>query len=82
MPELCERCGRPLLAPSLSKEARLTFEYMLRQAPRRGGYMFEGARPDFESGKYQDNEISELLNAGLIEPHADPAKGWIIAQSA
>jgi hypothetical protein len=39
--------------------------------------MFEGARPAFERGEYRDGEIAELLAAGAIGPHADPAKGWV-----
>lgn len=53
---------------------------MIHQAPKRGGYMFEGARPDYESGKYKDDILDELLAAGAIAPHPDPAKGWVVAR--
>jgi hypothetical protein len=53
---------------------------MKKEAPRRGGFMFEAARPAFESGKYRDSILSELLHAGAIEPHQDPNKGWVVAK--
>jgi hypothetical protein len=39
--------------------------------------MFEGARPAYEAGHYQDEELAELLATGAIEPHPDPKKGWV-----
>lgn len=64
----------------LSPKAELTLNYMRREAPRRGGFMYEGARPAYESGKYRDGEIDELLTCGAIQPHPDPAKGWVVSE--
>lgn len=63
--------------PKVDHEPWLTYQYMLRHCPERGGYMFEGARPAYESGKYKDAVIDELLRLGWIVPHADPTKGWV-----
>ncbi len=52
-------------------------QIMLKEAPKRGGYMFEGVRPRFERGEVHDPEIAELLRLGWIVPHADPTKGWV-----
>ena len=62
----------------VSRDAANLLEYMREHAPARGGFMFEGARPAYEDGKYQDAEIAELLAAGAIGPHPDPKKGWIV----
>jgi hypothetical protein len=58
-------------------EAEKLYAYMMRTARHRGGYIFEGARPAFESGEYQDSGIAALLRLGWIVPHPDPAKGWV-----
>lgn len=68
---VCPHCGKPIL----SRKAATLLRYFRRECPRRG-FLFEGARPVFESGEYHDVEITELLRAGAIEPHPDPAKGW------
>jgi len=70
----CPHCG----AQILSQEAEFTLNYMKRSAPARGGFMYEGARPAYENGSYKDSTIAELLAAGLIAPHPDPTKGWIV----
>lgn len=75
----CPHCGHRFLP--LSERARSTLRYMIRECPNRGGFMFEGARPDFEAGIYRDAEIEELLRVGAIKPHEDPAKGWVVADS-
>lgn len=64
----------------LSKEAVRTLQYMKRKAPMRGGFMYEGARPSYENGAYKDRDIDELLSAGLIAPHSDPKKGWVVIE--
>ena len=75
----CPRCG---YQPNpISDRARSTLRYMIKECPRRGGFMFEGARPGFEAGTYRDTEIEELLRVGAIKPHADPAKGWVVANT-
>lgn len=70
---LCPHCRRPLL----SRKALGVLNYMKREAPKRGGYMFEGARPPYEQGTYLDAELKELLSLQAIAPHSDPAKGWV-----
>ena len=70
----CPYCGHQIL----SRKAELTLSYMRREAPKRGGYMFEGARPSFEAGIYHAADITALLEADAIEPHADPNKGWVV----
>ena len=70
----CPHCQKLII----SKEAELTLNYMRREAPKRGGFMYEGARPDYENGTYKDHELDELLEAGAIAPHDDPSKGWIV----
>lgn len=74
----CPNCGHVIL----SRRAEQTLHYMQRVAPRRGGFMFEGARPAYESGKYCDDEIDQLLATGAIKPHPDPNKGWVVAEHA
>lgn len=69
----CPKCGNVILSP----QAEATLNYMRREAPRRGGYIFEGARIAYETGCYRDDEIAQLLSAGAIEPHPDPNKGWV-----
>lgn len=76
----CPECGHKFVL--LSDGARVILRYMIQHAPARGGYMFEGARPAFESGTYLDQEIAELLRVGAIKPHPDTAKGWIVANPA
>lgn len=51
--------------------------YMQREAPGRGGYMYEAARHAFEAGKYRDDALTKLLSCGAIYPHPDPNKGWV-----
>lgn len=70
----CPKCNTVLL----SAKAAATLEYMRREAPRRGGYMFECARPAYEAGTYRDSEIEQLLACGSIKPHDDPSKGWVV----
>jgi hypothetical protein len=53
---------------------------MQREAPKRGGFMFEGARPAYEAGTYKDAELRELLDAGLIALHPDPKKGFVVVR--
>lgn len=72
----CPKCGATLLSP----KAEVTLSYMRREAPLRGGYMFEGARSAYESGRYHDHEIAQLLSCGAIEPHANSAKGWVVSE--
>ena len=79
MTKHCPECGS-VVAQGVSRAALETLEYIRRKAPQRGGYIYEGARPEFEKGNYIDNELRELLDAGLIAPHSDPRKGWIIVQ--
>lgn len=69
----CPHCGKRIL----SEEAARTLRYMRENAPRRGGYMFEGARKAYDAGE-KDSDIVELLEIGAIEPHEDPTKGWVI----
>lgn len=76
---ICPRCGYREDV-KLSPEASTTLRYMVHNAPKRGGFMFEGARPDYERGKYQDHIIDELLAAGAIAPHPDPNKGWVVVR--
>lgn len=82
MTKTCPTCGQkvPAPRPDISDRAGLTLAYMQKEAPKRGGYMFEGARPSFEKGTYHDADISELLKHGLIAPHEDPAKGWVVVE--
>ena len=70
----CPHCGKVIL----SNDAALTLEYMRRNAPRRGGFMYEGARPAYEAGTYIEPDFDELLAAGAIAPHLDPTKGFIV----
>jgi hypothetical protein len=71
---ICPHCGKR----TLSDSALLELQYMKRHAPKRGGFMYEGARPAYEAGKYYDATIAELLSAGAIKPHPDPTKGWAV----
>ncbi len=70
----CPNCGSVIL----SKRAQAELEYMRKVAPGRGGFMYEGARSAYESGEYNDDNLKQLLEAGAIEPHPDPTKGWIV----
>lgn len=58
----------------------MTLASMRKNAPRRGGFMFERARPAYESGEYRDADLADLLSVGAIKPHADPNKGWVISE--
>ena len=69
----CPHCGLRHITSSDLDELR----YMQREAPGRGGYMYEIARPAFEQGKYRDAAIAHLLSCGAIYPHQDPNKGWV-----
>lgn len=71
----CPHCGKPILSPRAQAELNLA----RREASKRGGYIWEGARPAFEAGNYKDDELSELLAIGAIKPHPDPTKGWIVS---
>lgn len=76
----CPHCGSQLPEDGvLSRRAQETLAYMRRNAPRRGGFMFECARVAFDAGKYHDAEIDELLRTGAIKPHPDPKRGWVVA---
>lgn len=70
----CPHCGVLIL----SDESTRQLEYMRRVAPKRGGFMYEGARPSYEDGSYKNSCLDELLATGAIVPHPDPAKGWIV----
>lgn len=68
-------------AISLSPEAQRELAYARREAPKRGGYIWEGARTAMglpASSSYPgDQVLGELLAAGLLVPHKDPTKGWV-----
>lgn len=70
----CPHCGKPIL----SRRAQADLDFMRREAPNRGGYMWEGARVAYEAGTYKDPGLDELLSVGAIKPHADPKKGWVV----
>lgn len=70
----CPHCNKPLL----SRDAQATLNYMIRECPKRGGYMYEGARPAYERGEYKDADLAELLAVGAIGPHEDSNKGWVV----
>jgi hypothetical protein len=61
------------LSPKAQAELAYATEYVARY-----GYIWAGARPQYEAGTYHDAVLTELLNAGAIEPHADPTKGYIV----
>jgi hypothetical protein len=71
----CPHCGRS----DLSERALRELQYMKREAPKRGGFMYEGARLAYEAGEYRDETLTELLEVGAIKPHPDPNKGWVVA---
>jgi len=71
----CPHCGRSIV----SEDALRDLAYIRKYAKARGGFMWEGAREAYERGEYVDTAIAELLAAGLIKPHQDPAKGWVPA---
>lgn len=79
--KLLHECVRAFDSVILSQGAREVLSYMRRSAPARGGFMYEGARPALETGEYQDAALSELLTAGLIAPHPDPMKGFIVVNT-
>jgi hypothetical protein len=62
----------------LSPTAQLELDYAKREAPKRGGFIWEGAREAYEAGTYKDEVLDELLAAGAIVAH--PLKGWMISQ--
>ena len=62
----------------LSRKSQVQLNYMRRMAPARGGFMYEGARVAYDAGEYKDDEIAEMLSAGVIKPHDDPKKGWVV----
>lgn len=68
---------------SLSPEAQRELAYARREAPKRGGYIWEGARTAMggllpASSSYSgDQVLGELLAAGLLVPHEDPTKGRV-----
>lgn len=74
----CPKCGHLILSP----KAEATLNFMRREAPKRGGFMFEGARSSYEAGRYKDEELDQLLAAGAIEPHPDPNRGWVVRELA
>ena len=74
----CPRCAGTGEVETVSPSAERALIYMRREAPKRGGYMYEGARPKYETGEYKDKDLDELLAANLIAPHPDPNKGWVV----
>lgn len=64
--------------PILSSRAQRELDYARYASSNRGGFIWEGARPAFEAGTYHDDVLSEMLVCGAIEPHPDPAKGWVV----
>lgn len=76
----CPTCGQLVPPFGISASAARTLEFMKKECPGRGGYMFEGARLAYEAGTYRDAEITELLSHGLIAPHPDPTKGWVVVE--
>lgn len=69
----CPHCGQPVLSPAAQRE----LDYARREAPMRGGYIWEGARIAYEAGEYQDAELTEMLAIGALTPHPDPTKGYV-----
>ena len=53
-----------------------TKHYVTKRIGTRG-YIWEGARPAYESGKYHGGDIERLLRDGVIAPHPDSSKGYI-----
>lgn len=71
---VCPHCKKPILSPNA--EAQLNSAR--NAAAARGGFIWEDARPRYERGEYPDTDLDEMLAAGAIEPHPDPAKGWVV----
>ena len=69
----------PPASSPLSPEAQRELDYALRVASTRKGrgYLWEGARPAYESGDYKDSILDELISAGFLVPHENPECGWI-----
>jgi len=63
----------------LSNDAARELRYARREAPKRGGYIWEAARIGYEAGAFKDPTLDELLTLGFLKPHPDPTKGWIPA---
>lgn len=69
----CPNCGLPVM----SQQATWEYQFMIKEAPKRGGIMWEGCRPAYDRGEYQDAILDELLAAGAIARHPDPNKGFV-----
>ena len=66
---------------ALSEGARMTLAY-IRRTVRERGFIWEGARPAYEDGTYDDAVLAELLAVGAIKPHQNPEKGYILGNIA
>ncbi len=71
---VCPHCKKPILSPSAQRE----LDFARKAAPSRGGYIWEGARIGYDAGNYKDDTLRELLACGALQPHPDPAKGWVV----
>ena len=71
----CPHCGCD--PKQISAGAMASWKYALCKAQERGGFIWESCREAYESGKYKDPEIAELLAAGLLIPHDNPKYGWV-----
>ena len=80
--DIMTRFANVEITDGLSDRAYDELHYAKLIAPSRGGYIWEGARPRYEQGEYQDSVLDELLASNAIEPHPDPTKGWIIKLEA
>jgi hypothetical protein len=51
--------------------------YVRKVIPERGN-IWNGCRPSFERGEYNDPTLRRMLDEGVIVPHPDPRGGYVL----
>jgi hypothetical protein len=72
----CPTCKQEII--NKEDKAWRHFVNQTRKTIQERGRIWEGGRLSFENGSYDDPELARLLREGIIVPHPDPSKGYIL----
>ena len=78
---MCSRCRAEIALDDEQAEFQREVIYATKIIRERGR-IWEGARPAFERGDYEDKLITDLLAAGVIVPDPDPDGGYVLPKEA